>query len=89
MMTLGYGLIGSGGNLLFVPAVWFTSLFKEQGIPYLLISGMFHLAGVVLMLLNISSLSLETFFHMHAALVLVMFVLVILIFPNSPFIVYS
>jgi hypothetical protein len=46
VFMLGYGLIGAGGNMLWIPAFQFTALFEAQGVPISILSGIFNVSGI-------------------------------------------
>jgi MFS family permease len=85
IFTIGYGLIGAGGNMMYIPAFQFAGLFQAQGLPCSIISGMFNLSGMVFLLFNSPAVSLKDVFSAYFYFSLVIFVFVAVIFPDVPY----
>jgi hypothetical protein len=85
VFTIGYGLIGGGGNMMYIPAFQFAGLFKAQGLPCSIISGLFNLSGMVFLLLNSSAISLQGLFLTYVYLSIAIFFFVAVFFPDVPY----
>mmetsp|Transcript_45536 Transcript_45536/g.120846 ORF Transcript_45536/g.120846 Transcript_45536/m.120846 type:complete len:429 (-) Transcript_45536:85-1371(-) len=83
MITMALGLIGWGGNHVFLTAFTFSSLFEKSAIPDGIIAGLWPFAGVVSLCLNF--VSVVPFFRAWAVCTLVILVVVLVAWPDTDY----
>jgi len=81
-LMLGYGLIGGGGNTMYISCFHFASLFENLGLPCSILAGLFNLAGLNFMILDVSAISLSTFCVGYAIYAAVAMIGVFFVFPD-------
>eukprot|EP00811_Abedinium_folium_P032569 NODE_5603_length_1753_cov_7.732472.p1 GENE.NODE_5603_length_1753_cov_7.732472~~NODE_5603_length_1753_cov_7.732472.p1 ORF type:complete len:461 (-),score=77.70 NODE_5603_length_1753_cov_7.732472:273-1655(-) len=85
-LVVGYGLIGAGGNGIYLSSFQFANLFPTaKGFRCSCASASFAAAGWVYMLLSIESLELSTFFGAYAVYAGLLVVPIMLGFPGEAY----
>ncbi len=84
--TFGYGLVGSGGNFLYISSFHFANLFARRGVAIGLLGGLFNLSGLVFLLLNVPGLTVSLFFRIYTIIGVVLLVCALIIYPDAPYI---
>lgn len=85
-LLLSYGLIGWGGNTIFVSSFHFARLFpKNIGLADGIISSLFNVSGLWFLLWNIPGLTLKELFGAWVCVVLCLAVLIAIFFPDQPY----
>uniref|UniRef100_A0A7S3Z678 Major facilitator superfamily (MFS) profile domain-containing protein n=1 Tax=Lotharella globosa TaxID=91324 RepID=A0A7S3Z678_9EUKA len=80
----GYGIIGGGGNFLYISSFHFVYLFANPGVPIGILGGIFSVSGMMFMFLNIPGVTISSFFTGYFYLALILTVLVAIFFPDRP-----
>jgi len=80
---VAYGMIGAGGNFLYISSFHFANLFSEREVPIGLLGGIFNLSGLIFMALNIPGLDIHTFFTMYFYIGIGLACLVMVLYPDK------
>lgn len=83
LILMALGLIGWGGNHVFLTAFTFSSLFEKSAIPDGIISGLWPFAGLVSLCLNF--VSVVPFFRIWAACTFAVLVVVLVVWPDKDY----
>mmetsp|Transcript_20871 Transcript_20871/g.51169 ORF Transcript_20871/g.51169 Transcript_20871/m.51169 type:complete len:517 (-) Transcript_20871:83-1633(-) len=80
---IGYGMIGAGGNFLYISSFHFANCFQNREIAIGFLGGIFNLSGLIFMLLNIEELSIHKFFEIYFYLGASLTVFVFCLYPDK------
>lgn len=84
--TLAYGLIGAGGNHIYLSTFHFAQLFPDRlGLADGIIAGLFNAAGLMLLVLNIPGTSISGIFTAWLFVAAGVFVLIFLFYPDKEY----
>lgn len=81
MLMLGYGLVGLGGNLAFVAALYVADLFENASLVSSIICGAYQTCGFVFMALT--QVPFVSFFRVYMVTTLLGALVAFLIFPDA------
>eukprot|EP00931_Biecheleriopsis_adriatica_P042971 TRINITY_DN24529_c0_g1_i1.p1 TRINITY_DN24529_c0_g1~~TRINITY_DN24529_c0_g1_i1.p1 ORF type:complete len:485 (+),score=75.96 TRINITY_DN24529_c0_g1_i1:50-1456(+) len=85
ILTVAYGLIGLGGNMVMLGSMNFCDLFANSGMAASMIGGGFQAAGFMFMLLTLESVDLATFFTAYQSIAILGLATVLLCFPDAAY----
>mmetsp|Transcript_9281 Transcript_9281/g.22822 ORF Transcript_9281/g.22822 Transcript_9281/m.22822 type:complete len:524 (-) Transcript_9281:137-1708(-) len=81
---LGYGLIGGGGNFMYISSFHFVNMFYKRAVPIGALGGVFSVSGLVFMLMNIPGVTIHRFFFAYMWLAIILTILTFVIYPDKP-----
>jgi len=85
LFMVAYGLIGSGGNGMYISSFHFANLFEDIGLPCSILAGAFNISGLVLMLLNIPSVTIHNFFQVNFYWTIFGLLVTLIFYPDRPY----
>lgn len=87
LLLAACGAIGAGGYPVFVGCFSFAQLLPaaRARVAGGVLTGLFNVSGLVFMLLNFDAFSFHAFFRGYLVILLLVFALVLLVFPDRPY----
>ena len=84
-LMVAYGLVGGGCNGLYISSFHFAFLFQNIGLACAILAGLFNLAGLMFMVLDIPAITLNTFFFGYLVYTGCCMLVVMLLYPDKKY----
>ena len=85
LWIVGYGLVGMGGNSLFVSSLHFAQMFELPATAMALLTGLYNASSYVYVILRDSSMRVSNFFFAYAVLTVLGLCIALVVFPDRQY----